>query len=177
MIFPGCGPMCFYRYAALVHQAPFSSGLTSGKRRHVEVGDGGLAIDEVLVVFRVVLRDLNVLAGERLDVLDAVPPAERDQLGTAITEVAGEQLSTLIAGRLPILRHAGPLHDVDVLIDTFGADPAAPHAYDHAARLSRAHRIGSGQSARRSIRDPSDIPDHAIRRSTRRTETRSSSNQ
>lgn len=95
------------------------------------MGDGRLAVDQVRVVLRVVLRDLDVVAREGADDVQVVPPAQRHQLRAPVAEVAGEQLGTPVAGRRAVAGHPRALDDVDVLVDQLRADPAPPHARDH----------------------------------------------
>src|SRR6185436_1991443 len=103
------------------------------RRRNGVVGHRVLTLQEVLVVLGVILRDLDMVSGERSDLVEVGPPAQRDQLTATVAEITREQLRARIAGRAAVATHPGSLHDVDVFGESLGAHQASPHPRDHGA--------------------------------------------
>src|SRR3954464_12975394 len=144
------------RRAARADRTPSDGSPRAGD--DLVVGDRGLAIDEVPVVLGVEDSPLDLVAGEPSDRVPRRPEAERDDLGPAVAEVAGEHPGTLVARGAAVLGHAGPLDVVDVGGAAPGGPPPAPDPGDH--------RGPPSFSRRRRPRRPSCAP---TRRRWRRT--------
>src|ERR1022692_87652 len=109
---------------------PAAPAVSQGPRDLV-VRDGGLAVDEVVVILRVEDGDADVLAGEALDVRPRRPPADCHDFCPAVIEVFRPHLGTQVAGCLPVCTQAGKGDVLDVGGCPLGADPAPPCPGNH----------------------------------------------
>src|SRR3954452_22598484 len=89
-----------------------------------------LAADEVALILGVQDSRVDVLAGESVDRVDAVPERQGDELRGAVV-VAPEQPGSAVAGRPPVFREPGLADVRGVLVGVAGAHGAAPGAGDH----------------------------------------------
>jgi hypothetical protein len=91
---------------------------------------GEIPLDQELVVFWVVDRALDVLAGESLDRLSRLPEAQRDDLGPVAFDPP-QQPRTAVSRRLLVAIQAGLLDVSGVGAGVLGPHHAAPDSRDH----------------------------------------------
>src|SRR4051795_11775073 len=89
-----------------------------------------LAADEVALILGVQDGRVDVLAGESVNRVDAVPERQGDELRGAVV-VAPEQPGSAVAGGPAVCREAGFADVRGVLVGVGGAHDAAPGAGDH----------------------------------------------
>src|SRR3954452_5742035 len=95
-----------------------------------------LAADEVALILGVPDGRVDVLAGESVDRVHAVPERQGDELRGALV-VAPEQPGSAVAGGSAVCREAGFADVPGVLVGVGGADGAAPGAGDHRSSSGR----------------------------------------
>src|ERR1700685_1221215 len=100
--------------------------------------DGGLAVEQIVVILGVKDGDSDVLASEALDVRPGRPPADRHDFGPAVTEVCRPHLGPQFAWRLRVGAQAGAGDVLDVGSCPLSADPAPPCPGDHRGPLPSA---------------------------------------
>src|SRR3954470_7607032 len=92
-------------------------------------------IHQILVIVRIIARDLRIFPGERPDGIYGSPPAQRGHLARSVAEVAQQDLEAEVAGGVRKVATAGR-HDVmHVIVALAGPDATGPLAKDRGGFL------------------------------------------